>query len=143
MPATTESLSREYCAEEVCDEGLHDQWSEDQIERFLPLHSGTVSRLVLNKESLQRSGPWHLLKFHILASEQVPKAPACKAVWPDRTTPSPQEPAICNKVSSCCHCPLKAYNCFRDFLQKSSLLAAPPSAPAFSLCPSLYLCHSH
>lgn len=73
MPATTESLSREYCAEEVCDEGLHDQWSEDQRERFLPLHSGTVSRLVLNKESLQRSGPWHLFKFHILASEQVPR----------------------------------------------------------------------
>lgn len=69
----------------MCDEGLRDQLSEDQIERLLPLSSGTVSRLVLNKESLQPSDSWHLLNFHILASEQVPKAPACKAVWPDHT----------------------------------------------------------
>lgn len=58
-------------------------WLRTRERDFFPcVPEQSVSRLVLNKESLQPSDSWHLLKFHILASEQVPKAPACKA---DRT----------------------------------------------------------
>lgn len=73
MPDTMRSLWG-HRVEEMCHEGLHDKLSEDKnTKRPLPLCSERVSGLVRNNDSLQLNGSLGTdLRFHILASEQVP-----------------------------------------------------------------------